>query len=62
MEKRLNDLARLTGRTESYYIKKALEEKLEELEDNYIAESRIEEPEDKSWTLRELENGDDLEG
>jgi RHH-type transcriptional regulator, rel operon repressor / antitoxin RelB len=61
MEKRLEKLARQTGRTKTYYIRQALEEKLDELEDLYIAEHRIEEPESERWTLEQLERGDDLE-
>ncbi len=61
VEKRLDELAKLTGRTKTYYIRKALEEKLDEMEDIYIAEHRIEEPEGERWGLKQLENGDDLE-
>ncbi len=60
-EKRLDNLAKLTGRTKSYYVRKAVEEKLEELEDIYLAEQRIEEPEGPKWSLEELIAGDDLE-
>lgn len=60
IEKRLDELAKLTGRTKTYYIRKALEEKLDELEDLYTAEQRLEEPE-KRWSLEQLERGDDLE-
>jgi RHH-type rel operon transcriptional repressor/antitoxin RelB len=59
-EKRLEKLAKITGRTKTYYIKQALEEKLDELEDLYVAEQRIEQPSEKYWTLEELENGNDL--
>ena len=61
MEKRLDELAKLTGRTKSYYIRLALEEKLEEMEDLYTAEYRLEQPEGKRWSLQELERGDDLD-
>ncbi len=61
VEKRLDELAKLTGRTKTYYIRQALEEKLDEMEDLYMAEQRIEEP-GKKWSLDELERGDDLEG
>ncbi len=61
-EKRLENLAKLTGRTKSYYIRQAIEEKLDEMEDLYIAEQRIEQPEGKRWSLEELMRGDDLEG
>jgi len=33
VEKRLDELARLTGRTKTCYIRQALEEKLDKLED-----------------------------
>lgn len=62
LEKRLDELAKLTGRTKSYYIRQALEEKLDDLEDLYIAEHRLEKPEDDRWSLEQLERGDDLEG
>jgi len=61
-EKRLENLAKLTGRTKTYYIRQAIEEKLDEMEDIYIAEQRIEQPEGKRWSLEELMRGDDLEG
>jgi len=62
VEKRLDELSKLTGRTKSYYIRQALEEKLDELEDLYTAEHRLEQPEGKRWSLEQLERGDDLEG
>ena len=61
VEKRLDTLAKLTGRTKTYYIRQALEEKLNDLEDLYIAEHRLEEPEQR-WSLEQLEHNDDLEG
>lgn len=61
-EKRLENLSKLTGRTKTYYIRLAIEEKLDEMEDLYIAEQRIEQPEEKRWSLEELVIGDDLEG
>lgn len=61
VEKRLDTLAKLTGRTKTYYIRRALEEKLNDLEDLYIAEHRLEEPEQR-WSLEQLERNDDLEG
>ena len=60
LEKRLNQLVKLTGRTKTYYIRYALKQKLEELEDIYIAEKRLESRE-KRWSLEEIERGDDLE-
>jgi RHH-type transcriptional regulator, rel operon repressor / antitoxin RelB len=61
LEKRLDELAKLTGRTKTYYIRLALEEKLDELEDLYIAEHRLEQPERDRWSLELLERGDDLD-
>ena len=59
LEKRLNDLAALTGRTKSYYIRKAIEEYIDDMEDIYVAEQRLENP-GKIWTLEEIVRGDDL--
>ena len=53
MEKRLNVLSRKTGRTKSFYIRQALEEHLEEMEDVYLAENRFKTLE-KTVTLDEL--------
>ena len=61
VEKRLQRLAKLTGRSKSYYIRRALEEKLDDLEDLYVAELRLEQPEGENWSLEQLERGDDLE-
>ncbi len=41
-EERLDRLAKITGRTKSYYVRQAILEKLEELEDIYLAEKRLE--------------------
>jgi len=54
IEKRLANLARITGRTKTYYIKEAVLEKLEDLEDLYIAEKRVENP-GKVWTMEGVE-------
>lgn len=42
VEERLNALARATGRTKSYYAREAIIEMLDELEDIYLAEKRLE--------------------
>jgi RHH-type transcriptional regulator, rel operon repressor / antitoxin RelB len=42
IEKRLERLARRTGRTKTYYAREAILEHLEELEDLYLAESALE--------------------
>lgn len=62
LEKRLDALAKFTGRTKTFYIRQALEEKLGDLEDLYTAERRLEQPDGKRWSLDQLEHGDDLEG
>lgn len=42
IEKRLAALARATGRTKSYYAREAILEHIEDLEDVYLAASRLE--------------------
>ncbi len=61
IEKRLEKLARRTGRTKTFYAREAILRYLDELEDIYVAADRLEKPA-KRWTLEELENGRDLEG
>ena len=59
IEKRLEKLARETGRTKTYYAREAIHESIEDMEDRYLAESRLEHSE-REWTLEELEHSDDL--
>ena len=42
IEKRLERLARRTGRTKTFYVREALLEHLEDIEDMYLAESVLE--------------------
>jgi len=42
LERRLEALAKATGRTKSYYAREAIQEHLDDLEDIYIAEKAIE--------------------
>ena len=42
VERRLDELARKTGRTKSFYARELIEENLEDLEDRYLAEARLE--------------------
>ena len=58
----LTELAKKTGRTKTYYVKEALEEKLDELEDLYLAKHRLEHPEGPRWSLDQLEKKEDAEG
>jgi len=60
IENRLQSLAHKTGRTKTYYAKEAIMRFIEDMEDEYLALSRLEKP-SKRWTLEELEKGIDLE-
>ena len=42
IEKRLDDLAKRTGRTKSFYAREAILEHIDDLEDLYIAKQRME--------------------
>jgi RHH-type transcriptional regulator, rel operon repressor / antitoxin RelB len=42
IENRLEKLARRTGRTKSYYVREAILEHLDDLEDMYLAEGALE--------------------
>lgn len=42
LEERLSRLAKQTGRTKTYYASQLIEENIDELEDRYLAESRLE--------------------
>jgi RHH-type rel operon transcriptional repressor/antitoxin RelB len=50
LEKRLEELAKRTGRTKTYYVREAIVEHIDDLEDLYLAEAR----------LQALRRGDDL--
>ncbi len=41
IEKRLNALAKETGRTKSFYVREAILEHLDDLEDLYLAEQEL---------------------
>ena len=43
IEKRLEKLARKTGRSKTFYVREAILQHLEELEDYYLAVQRLEE-------------------
>ena len=47
LEARLERLATLTGRTKTFYIRQLIEEHIDELEDRYIAEHRLENPDER---------------
>ena len=57
-EKRLDILAKSTGRTKAFYIRKAILEALDDLEEVYLAEKRLEEVrkgKSRTFTLEEVE-------
>ncbi|HEX4643427.1 MAG TPA: DUF6290 family protein [Candidatus Acidoferrales bacterium] len=57
IEKRLEELARRTGRTKSFYVREAILQHLEDLEDLYLAEralERIRSGEDEAIPLEEV--------
>lgn len=58
IEKRLSDLAEKTGRTKTWYARQAIVDHLDDLEDYYLAESRVDE---SRVTLEELERRLELE-
>ncbi len=60
IERRLTELASKTGRTKTFYAREAILDHLDEIEDKYLALSRLENP-GKRWSLEELEQGIDLE-
>jgi RHH-type rel operon transcriptional repressor/antitoxin RelB len=59
IETRLAFLAEQTGRTKTYYARKAILAFIEEMEDTYLALNRLENPE-KTWTQEEIEAECDL--
>jgi RHH-type rel operon transcriptional repressor/antitoxin RelB len=60
IEKRLDALAKKTGRSKTYYVREAVMDHLEELEDIYLSFDRLEKPA-KRWTLEDLEKEIDLD-
>jgi RHH-type rel operon transcriptional repressor/antitoxin RelB len=60
IDKRLDILAKKTGRTKTYYVREALVEHIEHLEDVFLSLDRLEKPA-KRWTLDELEQEIDLD-
>ena len=61
IENRLSALAALTGRTKTFYAREAILEHLGEMEDRYLAISRLENP-GKRWSLDEIEQNLDVDG
>ena len=59
IESRLAFLAKRTGRTKTYYARKAILDLIEDMEDTYLALERLETPK-KTWKQEDLEAGLDL--
>ena len=58
LNERLMILAKRTGRTVSYYIREAIEEHIDDLEDIYLAEQtleRLKRGEERTYPLDEVE-------
>ena len=57
IEKRLEKLARRTGRTKTYYVRQAILEHLDDLEDLYLAEralERVQSGEERTIPLKDV--------
>jgi RHH-type rel operon transcriptional repressor/antitoxin RelB len=59
IETRLAHLAEKTGRTKTYYARKAILDLIEDMEDTYLALDRLEDPQ-KIWKQEDLEEDLDL--
>jgi RHH-type rel operon transcriptional repressor/antitoxin RelB len=65
IERRLEKLARRTGRTKSYYVREAILQHLEDLEDLYLAEralDRIRNDEERTIPLEDVMKRHGMEG
>lgn len=54
IEQRIEALAQQTGRTKSFYVREAIQEYLDDMEDYYLAETRRKQPQ-PSIPLDEVE-------
>jgi RHH-type rel operon transcriptional repressor/antitoxin RelB len=64
IEERLNALAKVTGRTKTFYVREAILEHLDDLEDIYLAEKRLEDiraGREETIPLEQVERDLDLE-
>lgn len=65
IEQRLDALAKATGRTKTFYVREAILEHLEDLEDIYLAEKRLEDiraGRERTIPLKEVMKRYDMEG
>ena len=59
IEHRINILATETGKSKAYYLRKLIENGLDELEDYYLSEKvmeRVRKGEEKTYSLEEVEH------
>lgn len=56
---RLNELAKRTGRSKTFYAREAILRHIEDMEDTFLATERLEN-EGRRWTLEEIEQEVDL--
>ncbi len=54
IEKRLDELAKKTGRSKTHYAREAIVEYIDDLEDYYLAVDRLKNP-GRRWTMEEVE-------
>ena len=57
LNQRLNKLAQQTGRTKTFYVREAVQEHLEALEDTYLADQvmkRIRDGKEKTYSLTDV--------
>lgn len=57
LEKRLDDLARRTGRTKAYYLRELVQRGLDDLEDYYLAATtveRVRKGEEQTYSVAEV--------
>jgi len=60
IENRLTALAAKTGRTKTFYAKEAILEHIDDMEDKYLAVTRLENP-GKRFSLDEMEQNLDVD-
>ncbi len=62
LEKRLDDLAKKTGRTKSFYARQAIVEYIDDLEDIALAEAALADDDGSRFSLDEIMRGLDKVG
>ncbi len=60
LEKRLDELARRTGRTKAYYLRELVQRGMDDLEDYYLAAAtveRVRKGEERTYSAAEVRSG-----